>query len=229
MLLAGLGFSVLSAAVFLNADSLALLDLYGPRRRARATLMATLANMGGLGCGPLLAGLLSQWAGSPLRQIFWVDLALLVPQRLVSGPCRSRSRRRAVRGSGHRGCQFRPRCAGHSRRRRLVLAGVIAGVGLGLSFRAGLAAVNASSPVERHGQVASGFFVVMYLAFWVTVIGEGVLAQLIGLRAAGPTFAAVVAALSAVVLVLVRHSRRAAQGVHARGRPIAGHVRGCGV
>jgi hypothetical protein len=29
--------------------------------------------------GPLLAGLLSQWAGSPLRLTFWVYLALLVP------------------------------------------------------------------------------------------------------------------------------------------------------
>ncbi len=45
----------------------------------RATLVATMANMGALGCGPLLAGLLSQWAGSPLRIAFWVDLALLVP------------------------------------------------------------------------------------------------------------------------------------------------------
>jgi MFS family permease len=319
VLLAGLGFSVLSAAVFLNADSLALLivgrilsglsagiftgtatatllDLYGPKRRARATLMATLANMGGLGCGPLLAGLLSQWAGSPLRQIFWVDLALLVPAAIgiwaMPEPVTTKGRPRlspqgltvptemrgtftqaalaafagfavlglftavapaflgqqlgvtnravvglvvfAVFGASALGQAILPSVPEEAAIPAgcvaviagmgvlalslmfsifvlLVLAGVIAGVGLGLSFRAGLAAVNASSPVERRGQVASGFFVVTYLALSVPVIGEGILAQLTGLRAAGLTFAAVVAALSAVVLVLVRHSRRAAQ------------------
>jgi MFS family permease len=102
VLLPGLALAALSAAVFLLADGLALLivarvlsglsagiftgtatativDLAAPERRARATLAATIANMGGLGCGPLLAGLLAQWAGSPLRVAFWVELALLVP------------------------------------------------------------------------------------------------------------------------------------------------------
>src|SRR5437868_12615011 len=102
LLLPGLGLSALSAVCFLTADGLPLLivgrilsglsagiftgtatatlvDLAGAERRARATLVATIANMGGLGCGPLLAGVLSQWAPSPLRLTFWVDLALLVP------------------------------------------------------------------------------------------------------------------------------------------------------
>ncbi len=38
-----------------------------------------MVNMGGLGCGPLLAGLLSTYAGSALRVTFFVDLALLIP------------------------------------------------------------------------------------------------------------------------------------------------------
>ncbi|MEA2320159.1 MAG: hypothetical protein QOD81_9 [Solirubrobacteraceae bacterium] len=102
MLLPGLALAALSAIAFLTADGLALLlagrvlaglsagiftgtatatlvDLAGPERRARATLMATIANMCGLGCGPLLAGMLAQWAGSPLRLIFWVYLVLLIP------------------------------------------------------------------------------------------------------------------------------------------------------
>jgi predicted MFS family arabinose efflux permease len=102
MLLGGLAFAALSSVAFLVADGLAallvgrvlsglsagiftgtatatLVDLAAPERRARATLVATIASVGGLGCGPLLAGLLSQWAGSPLRLAFWIDLALLVP------------------------------------------------------------------------------------------------------------------------------------------------------
>jgi MFS family permease len=35
--------------------------------------------MGGLGLGPLVAGLLVQWAALPLRLSFWVDLAVLAP------------------------------------------------------------------------------------------------------------------------------------------------------
>jgi MFS family permease len=93
----------------------------------------------------------------------------------------------------------------------LVIGGVIAGFGQGLSFRAGLAAVNERSPAAERGAVASSFFVVMYVAISLPVIGEGVLAQEIGLRAAGVTFAALAGILSAGVLVLprIRHGRTA--------------------
>ncbi len=105
----------------------------------------------------------------------------------------------------------------------LVLGGVIAGFGQGLSFRAGLAALNERSPARERGAVASSFFVVMYVAISLPVIGEGVLAQAVGLRAAGLTFAAAVAALAAVVLVLVAHTRRRTPRV--RVRPAAHAVR----
>jgi hypothetical protein len=85
----------------------------------------------------------------------------------------------------------------------LVLGGVIAGFGQGLSFRAGLAAVNAGAPAAQRGAVASSFFVVAYVAISLPVIGEGVLAQEAGLRSAGLAFTAVVAALSAVSLLLL--------------------------
>jgi MFS family permease len=86
----------------------------------------------------------------------------------------------------------------------LVLGGLVAGFGQGLSFRAGLTAVNASAPAEARSEVASSFFVVMYAAISLPVIGEGVLADATGLRVAGITFAAAVAALAAAVLVLLR-------------------------
>jgi MFS family permease len=79
LLLAGRVLAGLSAGIFTGTATARLVDLAGPERRARATLMATIANMCGLGCGPLLAGMLAQWAGSPLRLIFWVYLVLLIP------------------------------------------------------------------------------------------------------------------------------------------------------
>ena len=85
----------------------------------------------------------------------------------------------------------------------LVIGGLVAGVGQGLSFRAGLTAVNAASPPEERAEVASSFFVVAYVAISVPVIGEGVLAEAVGLRTAGLVFAAVVAVLAGIVLALL--------------------------
>jgi hypothetical protein len=90
----------------------------------------------------------------------------------------------------------------------LIAGIVIAGAGQGLSFRAGLTGVNSASPADKRGEVASSFFVVAYVALAIPVIGEGVLAELTSLRAAGLAFAAVVAAIAAVVLLLLARQRR---------------------
>jgi hypothetical protein len=55
--------------------------------------------------------------------------------------------------------------------------------------------------------VASSFFVVMYVAIALPVIGVGILAQAIGLRPAGLIFAAAVAMVAMVVLVLLGRDR----------------------
>jgi cyanate permease len=86
----------------------------------------------------------------------------------------------------------------------LVAGGVVAGFGQGLSFRAGLAAINDRAPADRRAEVASSFFVVAYVAISIPVIGEGVLAELVGLRTAGLVFVAAVAVLAAVVLAMIR-------------------------
>jgi MFS family permease len=128
VLLPGLAFSALSAVVFLLANGVApllvgrvlsgfsagvftgtatatLVDFAPPQRPGRGTLVATAANMLGLGCGPLLAGLLVEYASDPLRLPFWVDLALLVPAAIaivampepVSVKARPRLRPQALR------------------------------------------------------------------------------------------------------------------------------------
>jgi MFS family permease len=315
VLLAGLGFSALSAGSFLLADGLApllvgrllsgfsagiytgtataaLADLARDDGADRGTLTATIANMGGLGCGPLLAGIASQLLGSPLRLSFWIDLALLAPAAagvLAMPETVRRGRAPRLRLQAlHVPVEIRPtfvraalaafagfavlglftavspaflgqQLAIHSRAvigivvfavfaastagqlaltrvppaaalpggctaliagmgvlalglalpslPLLVLGGVVAGFGQGLSFRAGLGALTAAAPDDRRGEVASSFFVVAYVAISLPVIGEGVLAQAAGLKPAGLVFAAAVAALAAVVLTLLARAR----------------------
>ncbi|HEX7354725.1 MAG TPA: MFS transporter [Mycobacteriales bacterium] len=78
-LFVGRVLSGLSAGLFTGTATAAMVELAEPEDRQFATLAATVANMGGLGLGPLLAGLVSQHVGLPLRTIFVVDLVLLVP------------------------------------------------------------------------------------------------------------------------------------------------------
>jgi MFS family permease len=292
LLLLGRMLSGLSAGIFTGTATATLVDLAGPGQAGRATLVAAMANMGGLGCGPLLAGALSQWAGSPLRLVFWVDLAVLVPAAIgllampepVAASGRARLRLQALHVpaeirstftraalAGFAGFSvlglftavapaflgqvlgetshavvglvvfavFAASTAGQLSLGRvpermampagcgaliagmgllalslavsslalLVLGGVLAGFGQGLSFRAGLAAINAESPASSRAEVASSFFVVAYVAISIPVVGEGVLADIAGLRSAGLVFAALVAVLAGVVLLLVARAR----------------------
>jgi MFS family permease len=78
LLFVGRLLSGFSAGLFSGAATAAVTELAAPEQRGRATLTATAANMGGLGCGPLLAGVLAQYAPHPLRLPFLVHLGLLL-------------------------------------------------------------------------------------------------------------------------------------------------------
>ncbi|MFB7581974.1 MFS transporter [Streptomyces hydrogenans] len=82
-LYAGRLLSGLSAGLFTGAATAYVMELAPPGGTARATLVATAANMGGLGCGPLLAGLLAEYAPAPLLLPFAVHLALVAVAALV--------------------------------------------------------------------------------------------------------------------------------------------------
>jgi MFS family permease len=102
VLLIGLAFSAASALLFVFAESLVpifagriasgfsagvftgtatamLVDLAPGGRRRLASFVAVIVNLGGLGLGTLLAGLLAEYGRSPLRLPFIVDLGLLAP------------------------------------------------------------------------------------------------------------------------------------------------------
>ncbi|WP_329071103.1 MFS transporter [Streptomyces sp. NBC_01429] len=76
-LFAGRLLSGFAAGLLSGAATVTVMELAPPGREARAGLAATAANMGGLGCGPLLAGLLAQYAPWPLRLPFLAHLALV--------------------------------------------------------------------------------------------------------------------------------------------------------
>jgi MFS family permease len=277
--------SGLSAGIFTGTATAALVDLAPGGRRRLASFVAVIVNLGGLGLGTLLSGLLADYCSSPLRLPFIVDLGLLVPAviGLLLVP-ETVERRRGIRlrfqrlsvPSEVRGVFIRGATAGFgsfavagvfssvapvflaqilgrtshalaglivfilfsasivgqllvsrlSDRRALVIgcallaggvgllalalgieslaaliaAAFVVGLGQGMVIGAGLAAINQRAPVERRGETASSFFVVMYVGLSVPVIGVGLAAHAFSLRTAGIAFSFAVAALVLVVL-----------------------------
>ena len=106
-LFVGRVLSGFSAGLFTGTATVAVSELAPPRWRATAPLVATFANMGGLGSGPLLAGLLAEYGPQPLRLVFLVDLALvatagvavaLVPETVRVGHAQAKAKAPRRRG-----------------------------------------------------------------------------------------------------------------------------------
>lgn len=76
-LFAGRLLSGFSAGLLSGAGTVTVLELARPERKSRAGFAATAANMGGLGCGPLLSGLLAEYAPRPLSLPFLAHLVLV--------------------------------------------------------------------------------------------------------------------------------------------------------
>jgi MFS family permease len=315
MLLAGVVFALVSAAVFLGAHSVSMLlvarvvsglsagvftgtataaviEAAPEKWRTRAAAVATVVNMGGLGLGPLLAGLLVEYAPAPLHLSFIVHMVLavlagaavlVVPETsqrtgkigvqrlsvpaevrtvfviaglaafagfavtglftavapsflsqvvgitnhavagLIAGTMFAASAVSQLAAGGLApqravaiGCAIL--IAGmvvlavalhFSSLTGLIAAAVVSGIGQGISFSRGLAAVAELTPPDCRAEVSSSYFVVAYVAISLPVLGEGLAAQRWGLQTAGVTFAIAVAVLSAICLVaiLVEESR----------------------
>lgn len=321
ILLAGVVFAIASAAVFLIADSVpallvgrvlsglsagiftgtataAVIEAAPDNWRTRAAAVATVANIGGLGIGPLLAGILVEYAPAPLHLSFVVHIVLaalagaavlFVPEtsqrtgsigvQRLSVPPEVRAvfvvaslaafagfavtglfaavapsfvaqivgvDNHAVAGLIAGSIFFASAAAQIAARNLnpqravaigcailsvgmvmlavalqlssligLVSAALVAGVGQGISFSRGLAAVAERTPADRRAEVSSTYFVVAYVAISLPVVGEGVAAQHWGLQTAGVTFAIGVAILSVICLVgiLVLESRQTRRAV----------------
>ncbi|MFD0331352.1 MFS transporter [Streptacidiphilus monticola] len=84
MLMAGRLCSGFSAGLFTGAATAYVLELAPPGAHDRAAFVATAANMGGLGLGPVLGGLLAQYAPWPLRLPYLVHLLLTLAATAVT-------------------------------------------------------------------------------------------------------------------------------------------------
>ena len=77
VLLVGRVLSGLSAGLMTGTATATLTELVPATASRRSSLAATAANMGGLGLGPLIAGLFAQYAPHPTTLVFEVYLAVL--------------------------------------------------------------------------------------------------------------------------------------------------------
>jgi MFS family permease len=77
VLLAGRVLSGMSAGLMTGTATATLTELVPAQAGRRASLTATAANMGGLGLGPLIAGLFAQYAPDPTTVVFEVYLVIL--------------------------------------------------------------------------------------------------------------------------------------------------------
>lgn len=280
-LLLGRLFSGFSAGIMTGTATVAVIELAPRSWGKRSTLVATAANMFGLGLGPLLAGLTSQHYAHPLQLVFWLHLGLLglallgiaLVRETVKRPQAPRlsfmrpSIPAGVRGlfipaaiaglAGFSvaglftsmvpsimrqvmdqssgivigavvGCFFAASVAGQallqwlpSRQHMslgcsalilgmltlglsvatqqlvlLIIAGITAGIGQGMVFRAGMGAVTAASPPHQKAAVASALFVVLYLSMSLPVIAVGISVPLFGLRHVGELFSVIVALIA---------------------------------
>jgi predicted MFS family arabinose efflux permease len=285
--------SGLSAGIFTATATVAVMELAPRAWPRRAAFLATAVNMGGLGLGPIVAGLLVEYLPWPLRLAYGVHLALAalavvvilrVPET-VTRPARPRlSLQRLqvpdeVRGLffpaaiagfavfallgfftatapafmigvlGHdslalsglvAGSVFFASTLGQLLQERFpapwrlplgclgvilgaslvgvgiglgslavfLLGALVAGIGQGMAFRAGLGAVVQASPADQRGGVAATFFIVAYIALSIPVVGIGLAARSFGLATAGMGFAGGVALLAATSLASLLWIRR---------------------
>ncbi|MFI6933384.1 MFS transporter [Streptomyces sp. NPDC050287] len=73
----------LSTGVFTATATAALGELAGAEHARRASTVSTVANMGGLGLGTVVAGLFAQYGADPTHLVFWAYLATLGPALLA--------------------------------------------------------------------------------------------------------------------------------------------------
>jgi MFS family permease len=78
LLLIGRVLSGLSAGIFTGTATAAVVEAAPPGQRDRAAVAATVANVGGLGAGPVLAGVLVEYAPHPLQSSFVVHIVMVV-------------------------------------------------------------------------------------------------------------------------------------------------------
>lgn len=288
VLFAGRVLSGISAGIFTGTATVALVELALPARRGQIGVLATAVNMFGLGCGPLLAGLLAVWLPAPLNLPYLADLVLLLPAcgmlwflpETVSEPTGRWPRARRPRVPQQALAVFIPAAtvafaafgafglvaaieptflrtllhlpspalaglivfamfAGSALGQMglaplagraalpigcgvlllglaligtglaiesltlLIVGTIVAGLGQGITFSSGIAAISAASPPDQRAATISTFFIVAYIAISIPAFLVGVASTIWDLQAAGIVFTITMGVLTAAALVAV--------------------------
>jgi hypothetical protein len=104
----------------------------------------------------------------------------------------------------------------------LFIAGALSGLGQGVTLRAGLTMLHRQTPAANRAEVSSAFFVAMYVAISLPVVGVGFAVGPVGLQAAGLSFCAamsLVALGAAAIHCLLKRTHRL---VEAQPEPAVG-------
>ena len=100
----------------------------------------------------------------------------------------------------------------------LLLGTALAGIGQGISFRAGLGEIASAAPLHRRAEVTSSFFVVLYVAISLPVIGLGIAVQLADIQRATLLFVGLTIVLVLIaLLLLMREQANTGQDAQAIG------------
>lgn len=287
-LMLGRFISGISAGLFTATATTLIVECAPEPYQSKAALLATLANMVGLGIGPVISALISMWLPAPGQSVFIADSAgLLIAAWLVwqmketAPPTASDGQWLQLRcpyvphyllrafipaaitgfagfavmgiftsavpnvmgqlmgihsplavgamalliflGSavGQTGQRYLPMATrlpigaallavgmafigisiGKAMLGWLACGGIIAGMGQGVALRAGLGEMTRLSHSHDRASVTSMFFLILYLASVIPVVGLGLTAHAIGLQLAGTLFSAAIGGLALTALM----------------------------
>jgi len=93
----------------------------------------------------------------------------------------------------------------------LIVAGVVGGAAMALSYRGSLQVVNEVSPQEKRAEVVSAYLLMCYLGNSLPVLGVGLLTTILEPQRAHEIFAAVVAALALAAILTGKTSKKRQQ------------------
>ena len=165
LLLGARVLSGLAAALVTGAANAALGEQLPPQRRGLAPILSVIATMGGLAAGTLLAGLLAQWGGDPLRLPWVIDLALVLIGVLALLPIAETVRDRT------RPHLQRPRMPTGIPRTTFVRISIPAAAGFGvLGVLSATAGVLLITELHLNDPAVTGL--VLFLAFSSTAVGQ---------------------------------------------------------
>lgn len=85
----------------------------------------------------------------------------------------------------------------------LAFGGIVAGIGQGIVLRAGLGEITRLSHNHDRASVMSMFFLILYLASVIPIVGLGIIAHAIGLQLAGTLFSAGIGGLALTALMVL--------------------------